>query len=155
MRPGASSERAVILAPTGRDASVAAALIKEAGFYANICGDIAGLMHEIEGGAGLAVIADEAIKTADLRGLMRWLNEQPSWSDFPVVLFTHQGGGPERNPDAARLAHALGNVTFIERPFHPTTLTSVVGWNGRSMNVTLPSTCPSRTASGLRSGPPP
>ena len=31
MRPGASSERAVILAPTGRDASVAAALIKEAG----------------------------------------------------------------------------------------------------------------------------
>ena len=27
------------------------------------------LLHEIEGGAGLAVIADEAIKTADLRGL--------------------------------------------------------------------------------------
>jgi PAS domain S-box-containing protein len=127
VRPGASSERAVILAPTGRDASVAAALIKEAGFYANICGDIAGLMREIEGGAGLAVIADEAIKTADLRGLMRWLSDQPSWSDFPIVLLTHQGGGPERNPDAVRLGQVLGNVTFIERPFHPTTLVSVVG----------------------------
>ena len=127
MRPGASSERAVILAPTGRDASVAAALIREAGYYANICGDLAALMHEIEGGAGLAVIADEAIKTADLRGLMRWLNEQPSWSDFPIVLLTHQGGGPERNPDAVRLGQVLGNVTFIERPFHPTTLVSVVG----------------------------
>ena len=126
MRPGASSERAVILAPTGRDASVAAALIREAGFYANICADIAALMHEIEGGAGLAVIADEAIKTADLRGLMHWLNDQPSWSDFPIVLLTHQGGGPERNPDAARLGQVLGNVTFIERPFHPTTLVSVV-----------------------------
>jgi PAS domain S-box-containing protein len=127
VRPGASSERAVILAPTGRDASVAAALIREAGYYANICGDLAALMHEIEGGAGLAVIADEAIKTADMRGLMRWLNDQPSWSDFPIVLLTGQGGGPERNPDAVRLGQVLGNVTFIERPLHPTTLVSVVG----------------------------
>jgi PAS domain S-box-containing protein len=127
VRPGPSSERAVILAPTGRDASVAASLIKEAGYHANVCGDLAALMHEIEGGAGLAVIADEAIKTVDLRGLVTWLNGQPSWSDFPFVLLTHQGGGPERNPDAARLGRVLGNVTFIERPFHPTTLVSIVG----------------------------
>lgn len=127
MRPGASSERAVVLAPTGRDAAVAAALIREAGFYANECRDLAALMHEIQSGAGLAVIADEAIKTADLRSLVRWLHDQPSWSDFPIVLLTHQGGGPERNPDAVRLGQVLGNVTFIERPFHPTTLVSVVG----------------------------
>jgi PAS domain S-box-containing protein len=127
VKPGASSERAVILAPKGRDAAVASVLIREAGFYANICGDLAALVQEIEGGAGLAVIADEAIKTADLRGLVSWLNGQPSWSDFPIVLLTHQGGGPERNPDAARLGQALGNVTFIERPFHPTTLVSIVG----------------------------
>ncbi|HKS18388.1 MAG TPA: ATP-binding protein [Bradyrhizobium sp.] len=127
MKPGASSERAVILAPVGRDAAVAAALIGEAGYHADICGDLAALIHELESGAGLAVIADEAIKTADLRGLVRWLNDQPIWSDFPIVLLTRQGGGPERNPDAARLGKVLGNVTFIERPFHPTTLVSVVG----------------------------
>jgi signal transduction histidine kinase/FixJ family two-component response regulator len=106
---------------------VAATLIREAGYYANVCRDLAALMREIESGAGLAVIADEAIKTADLRSLMRWLNDQPSWSDFPIVLLTRQGGGPERNPDAVRLGQVLGNVTFIERPFHPTTLVSVVG----------------------------
>jgi PAS domain S-box-containing protein len=127
VKPGPSSERAVILAPKGRDASVAAALIREAGYHANICADLAGLVHEIESGAGLAVIADEAIMTADLRGLVSWLNSQPSWSDFPIVLLTHQGGGPERNPDAARLGQLLGNVTFLERPFHPTTLVSIVG----------------------------
>jgi signal transduction histidine kinase/CheY-like chemotaxis protein len=127
VKSGPSSERAVILAPKGRDAAVAAALIREAGFYANICSDLSALTHEIESGAGLAVIADEAIKTTDLRGLVNWLNGQPSWSDFPFVLLTHQGGGPERNPDAARLGQVLGNVTFVERPFHPTTLVSVVG----------------------------
>ena len=127
MRAGASSERAVILAPTGRDASVAAALISEAGYYAIVCADLVALLGEVEAGAGLAVIADEAIKTADLRGLTRWLSDQPSWSDFPIVLLTRQGGGPERNPDAVRLGQALGNVTFLERPFHPTTLVSIVG----------------------------
>ena len=117
----------MILAPRGRDASVAAVLIREAGYHAQICSDLAALIREIEVGAGLAVIADEAIKNADLRGLVNWLNGQPPWSDFPIVLLTHQGGGPERNPDAARLGQALGNVTFLERPFHPTTLVSIVG----------------------------
>ncbi|WP_349631223.1 PAS domain-containing protein [Bradyrhizobium sp. AUGA SZCCT0222] len=106
---------------------MAATLIREAGYYANTCSDLAGLIHEIESGAGLAVVADEAIKTADLRGLVDWLSSQPPWSDFPIVLLTRQGGGPERNPDAMRLGQILGNVTFIERPFHPTTLVSIVG----------------------------
>jgi PAS domain S-box-containing protein len=126
VKPGVSSERAVILAPTGRDAAVAAALISEAGHDANVCDDLPALQREVEAGAGLAVIADEAIKTADLRGLVRWLNNQASWSDFPIVLLTRQGGGPERNPDAVRLGQLLGNVTFLERPFHPTTLVSMV-----------------------------
>ncbi|WP_312012338.1 ATP-binding protein [Bradyrhizobium sp. AUGA SZCCT0182] len=106
---------------------MATTLIREAGYYANTCSDLAGLIHEIESGAGLAVVADEAIKTADLRGLVDWLSSQPPWSDFPIVLLTRQGGGPERNPDAMRLGQILGNVTFIERPFHPTTLVSIVG----------------------------
>jgi len=66
MKPGPSSERALILAPLGRDAAVAAGLVKEAGFYADTCADLSGLTREIEGGAGVAVIADEAIKDVDL-----------------------------------------------------------------------------------------
>lgn len=127
MRPGPLSERAVILAPNGRDAALAESLIREAGYYATTCSDFAELVSQIESGAGCAVIADEAIKNADLRYLDRWLHNQPVWSDFPIVLLTRQGGGPERNPDAARLRQVFGNVTFLERPFHPTTLISVVG----------------------------
>ena len=119
------SERAVVFTPNGRDAEIAAMIIREAGFPADICATLPSLCDEIAAGAGLGVIADEAIRNADLRPLADFLARQPPWSDFPIVLLT-QRGGPERNPAAARLAEALGNVTFLERPFHPTTLASVV-----------------------------
>src|SRR5262249_39572167 len=50
----------------------------------------------------------------------------PPWSDFPFIILTEHGGGIERNPAAAHLMRALGNVSFLERPFHATTLVSVV-----------------------------
>ena len=43
----------------------------------------------------------------------------------PFVLLTQRGGGLERNPEASRFLEVLGNVTFLERPFHPTTFVSL------------------------------
>ena len=123
---GPHSERALILAPTGRDGSLAALMVAEAGFSADVCPDVPTLAAALDQGCGLAILADEAIRTADLRPLAMYLDQQPPWSDLPIILLTHRGGGPERNPTAARLAEILGNVTFLERPFHPTTLTTVV-----------------------------
>ena len=51
-------------------------------------------------------------------------DRQPAWSDLPIVLLT-QHGGPEQNP-ASRFSEPLGNVSFLERPFHPATLISLV-----------------------------
>jgi signal transduction histidine kinase len=124
--PGPLSERALVLAPTGRDSRVAVQVLKEAGFPAEAVADLPALVRNLEKGAGLAIIADEALQTADVRGLVEFLGQQPAWSDLPIVLMTSHGGGPERNPAAGRLADLLGNVTFLERPFHPTTLASVV-----------------------------
>lgn len=56
---------------------------------------------------------------------------QPPWSDFPFIVLTEHGGGLERNPAAAKLTETLGNVSFLERPFHPTTLISLVQTNLR------------------------
>jgi signal transduction histidine kinase len=126
MKPGPISERALILAPHGRDAQVASMILSEAGFPSEICADLAGLCDQFRLGAGLAIITDQAIHDADLRSLTNSLREQPAWSDFPIVLLTRHGGGPERNPAALRIGELLGNVIFVERPFHPTTLTSVV-----------------------------
>jgi PAS domain S-box-containing protein len=121
-----SSERAVILAPSGRDSQIATQILREAGLSGYTCSDLNGLCDELCRGAGLAIIADEAVRNADLQRLARILGQQPPWSDIPVVLLTRHGGGVERNPAASRLADLLGNVTFLERPFHPTTLASIV-----------------------------
>ncbi|HYF86550.1 PAS domain S-box protein, partial [Azospirillum sp.] len=119
-------ERALILAPHGRDAAVASALLGEAGIAAHACPDLPALCAALEDGAGLLILVEEAVRTADLQGLVAWIGAQPPWSDLPVILLTLRGDGAERTPEAARLTELLGNVTFVERPFHPTTLISVV-----------------------------
>jgi signal transduction histidine kinase len=116
----------VILAPQGRDAHIAAGILQEGGLAADICNDQHRLIAEIAVGAGVALLTDDAIRDMDLKPLVEWIKSQPPWSDFPFVLLTQRGGGVERNPDAARQMQALGNVVFLERPFHPTTLLSVV-----------------------------
>jgi signal transduction histidine kinase/DNA-binding response OmpR family regulator len=99
-------------------------ILQEAGFPAIITHDLAGMCRELVSGAGLAIIADEALRGVDLNPLLSLLANQPAWSDLPIVLLTHHGG-PEQNP-SARLGKMLGNVTFLERPFHPATLVSLV-----------------------------
>ncbi len=120
-----SSERVLVLAPIGRDASIASLILREGGIEAGVVADLAGLLDQLDRGVGAVVITEEAVNASDVALITAWLDRQPAWSDLPIVLLTHQGGGPERNPAAARLAHALGNVTFLERPFHPTTLISI------------------------------
>ena len=120
------SERVLILAPHGRDSGVAAAILREAALPVHICGDLPCLLDDLQGGVGVALVAEEALQHAGYPDLVRWIDQQPAWSDLPIVLIAHRGGGVERNPVARRVATALGNVTFLERPFHPTTLVSVV-----------------------------
>ena len=120
------SERALILAPHGRDAFVAARILGEAGLVPAICKDLKAFLWEVDLGAGVAVLTDDAIRSADIKGLVNWIVSQPPWSDFPFILLTERGGGIEQNPAAERQMEALGNVSFLERPFHPTTLVSIV-----------------------------
>lgn len=100
-------------------------MLAETRIESTICGDILSIVQHLEQGAGFAIVTEEALATADLRPLSAWIEDQPDWSDFPFVLLTRRGGGLERNPAAARHLETLGNVTFVERPFHPTTLVSL------------------------------
>jgi PAS domain S-box-containing protein len=119
------SERALVLAPLGRDASIATGMLRESGIEAAPCGSLDEMIGELNVGAAFVIVTEEAIATADLKLLSRWIAAQEEWSDLPFILLTNRGGGLERNPAAGRHLDLLGNVTFLERPFHPTTLVSL------------------------------
>jgi signal transduction histidine kinase len=119
-------ERALILAPLGRDAQVAKQILNDAAIEGDICSDLGRLLRELMCGADVAIMTEEACRDDRIRDLAGWVGSQPAWSDFPFILLTEHGGGLERNPAAARLTSILGNVSFLERPFHPTTLVSMV-----------------------------
>ena len=119
------AQSALILAPLGRDANIASNMLREARIASVICPDLECLISEFSHGVGFVIVTEEALVGRDLRGLSAWILDQPEWSDLPFILLTRKGGGLERNPDAGRLLETLGNVTFLERPFHPTTLVSL------------------------------
>jgi len=121
-----TAERTLILAPRGRDAILAHSILREAELCADICPTFQDLVEGIKAGCELAIVTEEAFRGADMRGLVEWVRVQPAWSDFSFIVLTEHGGGLERNPTAAQLTDALGSVSFLERPFHPTTLISVV-----------------------------
>jgi signal transduction histidine kinase len=112
---------------------VAASILREAHIEYLVCADLVELTRRIMHGSGIAILTEEAMNGGKSRELSQWIVAQPPWSDFPFILLTGHGGGLERNPAAAHLVQTLGNVTFLERPFHPTTLISVVqaGLRGR------------------------
>lgn len=122
---GPNSERILILAPLGRDSEIAASLLAEAGRRSQVCMDIAELRAELERGAALALITEEAVADSDLSNLSDWISSQPPWSDMPIILLTAHDDAPARVDRAIRYQDILGNVTYLERPFHPTTLANL------------------------------
>ncbi|WP_028232059.1 ATP-binding protein [Paraburkholderia mimosarum] len=118
--------RALILAPLGRDAPVAAALLREAGTGTIVCADIEHFSASLSDEISCAVVTEEALRDADLTDVAVWVATQPKWSDFPFIILTQRGGYPDRNPQPQTLVRTLGNVVFLERPFHPMTFVSVV-----------------------------
>ncbi|KTB60718.1 ATP-binding protein [Pseudomonas allii] len=118
------SERAIVLAPMGRDGSLALMMLNEAGYSGIVASDLGALCEALEDGAGLLIIAAEALRGVDLEPLLEYLHQQAAWSDLPIVLMTHHGGSEQNG--SSHLSGMLGNVTFLERPFHPVTLISLV-----------------------------
>ncbi|RYY96005.1 MAG: hybrid sensor histidine kinase/response regulator, partial [Alphaproteobacteria bacterium] len=114
-----------MFAPHGRDAHLAVALLREAKIVAAACPEIPALVEALGEDVTFVVMSEEAMRGVDLSALRAWIDGQPAWSDLPFIVLTQRGGGPESNPSAAKLADILGNISFLERPFHPTTFASM------------------------------
>jgi two-component sensor histidine kinase len=105
---------------------VASRLLIEAGIAVEICATPRDLVAELKNGAGIAVLGEEVAAEPDfLDGIGEWMQSQEAWSDLPIIMVTDRMDTPGRNRTAATRQEAFGNISFLEQPFHPTTLVSL------------------------------
>ena len=109
--------------PTGRDARLIADALDHEGLEAEICANAACLLEYMTTAVGVVLIAEEALTGEILGHLIERLEEQPVWSDLPVIVFSSKSGRPEA------LLRDLGskiNATVVERPMRIAMLISAV-----------------------------
>ncbi len=112
-------KRVLIYAPTGQDAVLASKMLTLAKVDNLVADTSAHLSAELLVGVGAVLTVEEALSTGGLKVLGEFVQEQPNWSDLPIVLLTHRG------PDSLSVRQAigvLGNVTLLERPVRTLTL---------------------------------
>jgi signal transduction histidine kinase/CheY-like chemotaxis protein len=123
---GARDERVLVLAPTGRDASLTASYLASAGVGSEPCALMEELCRKFSEGAGAALVSEEALTPEALDRLLGSLARQPAWSDFPVVVLTSGGGSTPSAVAALKALDEAGNMTLVERPTRVLTLVSAV-----------------------------
>ena len=118
--------RVLILAPIGRDGSASSELLQRAGVASLICADYEQLLDELERGAASVFVAEEGLFGQDLPRLSDWVTRQPPWSDLPFVLLTSRRERPRVAAWRQKMVEILRNVSLLERPVQPITLTSMI-----------------------------
>ena len=119
-------ERILVLAPTGRDATLAEQTLCRAGLEAEVIRTPEELASAIDRGAAAVLLAEEALSPLAVDVLAGALERQAPWSDLPLVVFA---GAMDRQASSARLewmSSRLGNVTLVERPVRVATLVTAV-----------------------------
>ena len=118
--------RTIIVAPTGKDGRLIEALLERQSLRCHTAKDVAAACKLIEEGAGAAIISEEAFVNDSVHQLLKVLGDQPSWSDFPLILLTVGGGVTAESERLRKLRRPLGNVFLLERPIRPETLLSTL-----------------------------
>jgi signal transduction histidine kinase/CheY-like chemotaxis protein len=115
--------RVVVVTPTSRDAAITRRLLDEADIPVETCASLDGLLDELGRRAAAIPIPEELVTTEPAARLVRLLDDQPAWSDLPVLVLARSGADSAVVGDAVR---TLGNVTLLERPLRAGTLLSAV-----------------------------
>ena len=72
------------------------------------------------------LVAEEALHTGDAAMLLEVLEDQPPWSDVPIVVLTVEGELSRRLPPGVETLASRGNVIMLERPVRVATLVTVL-----------------------------
>jgi len=121
--PGADDERVLLVAPTPRDAAVTCSLLRTADVLCESYGTLLELAKEMKHGVGALMLTDRALFDEDFEVILRGLEQQPPWSDVPVVLLTQ---GQQSTARVMALLRRLSNLTLLDRPTSTRSMISAV-----------------------------
>ncbi|QPC91553.1 sensor histidine kinase [Mesorhizobium sp. INR15] len=110
----------LLLTPSGRDAQIAASILATGNIATRVCPALEDVLPLLDK-AQCLVAAEEALISAGRHALAGWLESQPAWSDFPVVLLVRRG----REIDG-RLGFLDRYLIVLERPFLASSLSNSV-----------------------------
>lgn len=120
-KDGRMENRILIHAPVGKDAVLAASVLRNAGLECFVCKDGPDIFRELNQGAGALFIVEEALLAGVLKPLSRYVANQPNWSDLPILVLANQG---VNSPSLQSVIEMLGNFTLLERPVRTASLIS-------------------------------
>ena len=103
-----------------------AGLLERLGIPCHVAASVAEACAMIREGAGAAIISEEALAGESMRELLQVLQQQPSWSDFPLILLTVSGRVTVESERLREMRRPLGNLFLLERPIRPETLLSTL-----------------------------
>jgi len=104
----------------GRDAQIAASILATSHISSRICTTLEEVLPLLDK-AECLVVAEEALVSSDRSRFAAWLQNQPAWSDFPIVLLVRRGTEFDQ-----RLAFLDRYLIVLERPFLASSLANSV-----------------------------
>lgn len=118
-----AAETRVLVWAAGRDGALTVRFLGEAGFDALATGTCGECCRELVQGAGVLIVAEELLSDPESGSLRARLNDQPAWSDIPVIIIASQDTRGRRHGTFAELS----SVSVLHRPLSLDTLCSTVG----------------------------
>lgn len=122
----ASSGEVLIVAPTGKDAALAADVFRQGNIRARTCRGLTDAAQHVGDQTDALLITEEALVASEIVVLLDMLDQQPPWSDIPLVILTSSSGGDEVSLRALDIFGPRANVTLLERPLRTVTLVSTM-----------------------------
>src|SRR6478672_5755159 len=109
-------EQVLVLAPTGRDGRLIEDILGRSGISSAPCASIDALSLAAIERAGALFIAEEALTAPGIATLGHLLEQQPPWSDLPVIVSTTEGATTEARIRRLGSVAERGNIVIVERP---------------------------------------
>jgi PAS domain S-box-containing protein len=117
----------LVVAPFGRDGDLICETLKRANIRCEVHHDPRRVFSRLSNGTGALLVEEETLNDQLVQEFAMALQNQPAWSDAPVIMLTKARSTTSRMAHAmARMRQPLGHTTLLERPLRPEILVSTV-----------------------------